>query len=163
MYLHILHVLSPCFNQRRSRRSFTPPIMWSFVIQRHKGGGNGIMKGPDESKMTCFYQCPKWVCSSKTPVEVGGRWQVPKSSSWDLLGYLKALSRSMQRGHDLTLARQSKGGSMAAMDNTTMYEDDYAGCSTKDSWACLLWRCCCTLWCLVKGFKFQIWSNHLKF
>jgi hypothetical protein len=25
---------------------------------------------------------------------------------------------------------------MAAMDNTTMYEDDYAGCSTKESGAC---------------------------
>ena len=29
-------------------------------------------------------------------------------------------------------SRQSKGGSMAAMDSTTMYEDDYAGCSKKD-------------------------------
>lgn len=31
-----------------------------------------------------------------------------------------------------SLSRQSKGGSMAAMDSTTMYEDDYAGCSKKD-------------------------------
>jgi len=37
------------------------------------------------------------------------------------------LARSFKQGW-----QQSKGGSMAAMDSTTMYEDDYAGCSKKD-------------------------------
>ena len=38
------------------------------------------------------------------------------------------------------MPRQSKGGSGAAMDNTTMYEDDYVECSTKDPiWQIAWW------------------------